>query len=184
MRVTQSGDAMPDFLCKHSNSASLCRIAYLSTTTSGKHRSPATTRPGCYAEPLRGAARRALLAARVAVLAFTASGSGGRARRSSERPAESGTERRRRDVGSSGAAGSRGCLQQAFLCLRPEQKGFSPPGMRAERQCRERVRGQSHLKSAPSSILSSRRALLTWHSQRRVRVHRPPIKGLPPGAYY
>ena len=44
---------MTDFLCKHSSS-------------SGKHRSPATTRPGCYAAPLRGATRRALLAARVA----------------------------------------------------------------------------------------------------------------------
>ena len=54
---------MTDFLCKHSSS-------------SKKHRSPAITRPGCYAAPLRGAARRALLAARVADLAFTTASQG------------------------------------------------------------------------------------------------------------
>ena len=52
-RSTAAWRIIPDYICKQSSSLE-------------KHRSPATTRPGCYAAPLRGAAQRALLAARVA----------------------------------------------------------------------------------------------------------------------
>ena len=63
------------------------------------------------------------------LLRGAAAGSSGR--RSSERPAESGTERRRRDVGSSGAAGvvSRTIVSRTSQGAAPPQE-FSPRGAR------------------------------------------------------
>ena len=50
--------------------------------------------------------------------------------------------------------GSRGCSQQASLCLRPEQQGFSPPGRYAPERTARRLCRSMH-RHARNCVLSS-----------------------------